>query len=70
MADIEYMPTLEDIAAACDRIQCTWTDEERQRRKRVSPCGLPRVEYDQVRRDAHIAVGVKLASKRERLNSK
>jgi hypothetical protein len=29
---IIYLPTMRDIAAACERFQRSWTDDERQRR--------------------------------------
>lgn len=40
----EYMPTPDEIAAACKEIQSTWTDGERERRRVAAPDQTPLVD--------------------------
>ena len=54
-----YLPSPEEIAAACAEIQSTWTDEDRIKRRR----GRPKVfacDPDQIRRDAQASLESRL----------
>lgn len=55
----EFVPTLEEIAAACAVIRAGWTDADRQRRRRFTPPKLNSTKG--VRAAARAAVDHKLA---------
>lgn len=61
---IHYIPTQEQIALACAQIQSTWTDEERDARRRGSVC-VTKHESVGVADSARVWLDEKLTKRRE-----
>ncbi|EKK02306.1 hypothetical protein RBSH_02342 [Rhodopirellula baltica SH28] len=57
--NVVYIPSPEEIAAACAEIQSAWTDEGRIKRRRCRPKVFA-CDPDQIRRDAQVMLETRL----------
>jgi hypothetical protein len=63
-----YIPTAEEIAAACLRIQQSWTPAERDSRRRATP-PIHVTDPSAVRMIAQESIEIKLEKRRAGINS-